>query len=498
MRGRAEAAANVERALGRVVLVVALALVALAPSARAGGPSMLVGTADDTVRQATLVAAKAKMGQLRLAGFDSVRVTQVWAPGQVTAPPSDLAVLENVAAAARLYGMRVFLAVYAAGSRTTPLTPKDQNDFATFAGALARALPGIRDFVVGNEPNTNRFWLPQFNPDGTDAAAPAYESLLALTYDALKAVSPDVNVIGGALSPRGGDRPPPADNKHSPTSFITDLGAAYRASGRTKPIMDEFAIHPYQESSSLSPTSAHPSTTSIGIADYDKLVGLLGKAFDGTAQPGSTLPIVYGEFGVETKIPEAKASLYTGSESANTKPVDEETQGSYYRQAVSLAFCQANVRAIMILHAFDESTLGPSGGWQSGVFYADGTRKASLQAMQRAARDARGGTIARCPGLQLTPQAKVAYPRGKALRALPLELTVTCDVDCNVYARLEKLPKHSTTLAASGRAPARTKTTISFPARHVAPGRYRFTVRLTAPVNVGPPSLVTSGTIVLR
>ena len=459
---------------------------------------MIVGTADDTVRQQTLVAAKAKMAQLRLAGFDAVRISDIWTPGAVTPPADDLATIKNVAAAAKIYGMELFVAVHNAGSRTTPLTQKDQLDFAGYVGSLARAVPEIKDFVIGNEPNTNRFWLPQFSPDGTDAAAPAYESLLALSYDAVKAVSPNLNVIGGALSPRGGDKPPPADNKHSPTMFITDLGAAYRASGRTKPIMDEFAIHPYQDSSSLAPNVGHPTTTSVGIADYDKLVSLLGKAFDGTAQPGSTLPIVYGEFGVETQIPAAKASLYTGNEGPNTKPVTEQTQGDYYRQAVSLSFCQANVRAIMILHAYDESSLGPSGGWQSGVFYADGTPKASLPAMQKAARDARGGVVARCPGLQLTPQAKVTFPRGRALQSVPLKLSVKCDLDCNVYARLEKLPRHSTTLAVSSHALAGTRTAITLPSRRVAPGEYRFTVRLTAPVNVGPPSLVTSDTIVLR
>ena len=300
------------------------------------------------------------------------------------------------------------------------------------------------------------------------------------------------------MSPRGGDKPPPADNKHSPTTFIQDLGAAYRASGRTVPIMDEFAIHPYEDNSSAPPTSTHTNTTTIAIADYDKLVGLLGNAFDGTAQPGSTLPIVYGEFGVESQIPAAKASLYTGSESATTKPVDETTQGAYYRQAIGIAFCQSNVRAIMILHAYDESTLGPSGGWQSGVFYADGTPKTSLPAMQQATRDERGGTIARCPGLALTPQGTALYPSGKPLQTMPLKVVVTCDLDCNVYARLEKLPKHSTTMAVGGRAFAGVKTTFTFPARRLAPGQYRFTVRLTAPVNVGPPSLLTSPPLVIR
>jgi hypothetical protein len=337
--------------------------------------------------------------------------------------------------------------------------------------------------------------MPLFNLDGTDAAAPAYETLLAKTYDALKAVDPKIDVIGGAVSPRGGDRPNTGRDTHSPTVFIQDLGAAYRASGRTLPIMDAFAIHPYEDNSSLPPDFTHPNSTTIAIADYPKLVTLLGQAFDGTAQPGSTLPIVYGEFGVEAQVPPAKSALYTGVEPATTKPVDEATQGNYYAQALALAFCQPNVEAIMILHAFDETALDR---WQSGLYYADGTPKASLPAVQAAARASHGGVIARCDDLQLTPQGKAVYPRGRALAAPPLKISVTCDIDCNVYARLEKLPKHSTTLAVRGSALGGARTTITFPARRIAAGTYRFTVRLTAPVNVGPPSLLTSSVVVLK
>jgi hypothetical protein len=86
---------------------------------------------------------------------------------------------------------------------------------------------------------------------------------------------------------------------------------------------------------------------------------------------------------------------------------------------------------------------------------------------------------------------------GGALQSPPLKLTVTCDLDCNIYARLEKLPRHSTTLAVSAHVQAGTPTTIAFPARRVRPGTYRFTVRLTAPVNTGPPRVLTSKTIVL-
>ena len=68
------------------------------------------------------------------------------------------------------------------------------------------------------------------------------------------------------------------------------------------------------------PPSATHTGTSIGIADYDRLVSLLGQEFDGTAQRGSTLPILYDEFGVESDIPAAKLGLYTGAEAATVHP----------------------------------------------------------------------------------------------------------------------------------------------------------------------------------
>ena len=211
--------------------------------------------------------------------------------------------------------------------------------------------------------------------------------------------------------------------------------------------MDALAIHPYPENSSIPPTFAHPNTTTIGIADYTKLVGLLGTAFDGTGQPGSTLPILYAEYGIETQIPAAKASLYTGAEAATIKPVPEATQAAYYKQAIAMSFCQPNVMGILIFHAFDESALDR---FQSGLYYADGTPKSSLAAVRDAVRQARGGVIAKCPELELTPQVKVTYPRIRAVAAGTAAIAVTCDIDCNVYARLERLPRHSTTLATRG------------------------------------------------
>src|SRR5262245_19002971 len=295
-----------------IPLLLPLFLLAGASTAHSAGPTMTFGAAEDAVRQSDPVVARQKMAQLAAAGMRAVRITSLWVPPATTPDGGEIAALNNVATAAQRYGVTLYVSVFSPGSKTTPLTPEAQSQFVQYAANLLRAVPAIRNVIVGNEPTLNRFWLPQFNPDGTDAAAPAYEALLAQAYDAIKAGDPTITVYGGALSPRGVDKPNTGRDTHSPTAFIADLGAAYRASGRTAPIMDGFALHPYGEASNVKPDVTHPKSTSIGLADYSKLVTLLGQAFDGTAQPGSTLPILYDEYGVESDIPDTKASLYTG------------------------------------------------------------------------------------------------------------------------------------------------------------------------------------------
>ena len=167
--------------------------------------------------------------------------------------------------------------------------------------------------------------------------------------------------------------------------------------------MDALALHPYEDNSSVAPIDGvHPNSTTIALADYDKLVTLLGSVFAGTAQRGSTLPIYYDEFGVETQIPPAKAGLYTGQEPVMTvKPVPEAVQGAYYRQAVELAFCQPNVRGMFLFHAIDEPDLNR---WQSGLFYVDRSAKSDLGRVRAAISQAHRGVVAKeSPRDRLSP-----------------------------------------------------------------------------------------------
>jgi hypothetical protein len=467
-------------ALGSVIALVA-------PSLAHAGPGLVVGAVEDDVRTSTLVEANARMADLRLSGFRAVRVTSYWRPGQTAPSEAELGVLRNVGDAGMQNGVRIYVTVMSPGSATTPLTDEARAAFASYAAAIARAVPSLHDVIVGNEPNLNRFWLPQFAVDGSSAAPAAYLALLAETYDAVKAVSPDVRIYGGALSPRGTDRPSGIRPTHSPTTFIQGLGAAYRASGRTRPVMDALSIHPYMDNSSQAPTTTHPVGTNITIADYDKLVALLGEAFDGTAQPGSKLPIFYGEFGVESEIPASKSSLYTGSEPTTTKPVSEATQAAYYQQALALAFCQPNVEGMLLFLSRDERNRT---NWQSGIDYVDGTPKTSHARVTKSLDRTAGGSVTRCPGLELPVHTSyLRFGTRSAAKRGAFRTSFRCDLDCRYLVRLENAVTHATRLAASGSAKVGELVQADLGTRRLKPGTYRYTLRLVHPVNPAAPTV---------
>jgi hypothetical protein len=462
------------------LLAGVFAALVLAPAAHAGGPAMRIGATEDQVKQLSLVQAKAKLELLKLGGLDSVRVTLIWAPGQTAPAKDDQKAIANVLGGAALAGIKAYVGITQFGSRTTPLTDEARSDFSKYVASVAKTFPLLAGVIVGNEPNLNRFWLPQFNPDGTDAAAPAFLRLLAQAYDAIKAAQPTMKVYGVGLSPRGGDNPNASRLTHSPTVFLRDLGTAYRASGRTAPIMDGLAFHPYQDNSSQPPTFQHPNSTTISIADYGKLVKLLGEAFDGTAQKGSTLRILYDEYGVESLIPTDHSLLYTGDEPTTTHPVDEATQGAYYKQAIAIAFCQPNVDGILLFHAIDEAELS---AWQSGLYYTDATPKTSLSAVGQAASQSRRGVVAKCDGLRLTPKLKtLAWPTQAQLRRHETSVSFICDIDCTYEARLMRAGKLVTRKI--GTATGGSVWTVPLRKR-LAAGSYSIRLALAAAVNVG-------------
>jgi hypothetical protein len=452
--------------------LVALSLVAAQPAL--GSTRMFVGAADDGARSLNPLGAKAKMDRAAVAGFGVLRMTAVWSPGQQKVAGDELVALQNASAAAQLDGIRLILLIYPRDSRTTPLTSRARGEFAAYAASIARRFPAITDFIVGNEPNLNRFWMPQFGVGGVDLAARSYELLLAATYDALKLVSSDVNVIGGALSPSGQDKANSVRQTHSPTVFIKDLGAAYRQTGRRRPIMDMFATHPYLIPSRLAPSFAHPKTTTIGIADYPKLVHLLTSAFAGTGQRGETLPIVYDEFGYQSQIPVQKRSLYThlGSPAAKDA-ISEALQATYYRQAFALAACQPTVAGLLVFHVADERD---ARGWQSGVYYSDGTPKSSLAGVRDGALAAQSGTLRTCSVSKTTSNlGGVAFHEPTATEPRMLAIDFSCVLPCSYLAQVVDAQTGAVVAGVAGKAVG--EQTLSLPADSLEPGNFQYVLR---------------------
>jgi hypothetical protein len=98
--------------------------------------------------------------------------------------------------------------------------------------------------------------------------------------------------------------------------------------------------------------------------------------------------------------------------------------------------------------------------------------------------EARRGVIAHCTGLKLPVKAKLDRPSARNPR---FSFRLSCDLDCTYRARLERLPIHSTVMVTRGVAVGGKPLRVAFAPRKLAPGRYRFTVRVTASVNPGPP-----------
>jgi hypothetical protein len=260
--------------------------------------------------------------------------------------------------------------------------------------------------VIWNEPNSSRFWRPQFTPDGTSLAPAAYELLLAQCWDALHAARPGVNVIAASAA-RGNDNPAaPSNVSHSPVNFYRKIGQAYRASGRQLPILDTVGHNPYPVTNAERPWIRHPGSTAISEGDYDKLIAVLKEAFGGTRQPlpgQRGVSIWYMEQGFQTTVDPAKGGFYRGRETgrqllppffvraaAGAGARLASDQATQLSDAVQLAYCQPAVGAFFNFELADETNLA---GWQSGVLWSDMTPKPSYVAFRSAVRRVASGRV---------------------------------------------------------------------------------------------------------
>jgi hypothetical protein len=146
-----------------------------------------------------------------------------------------------------------------------------------------------------------------------------------------------------------------------------------------------------------------PKSKQLGIADYPRLVALLGAnlARAGSDQLGLTLPIYYTEYGIETGVPRDKGP-YSGTQPTTRcgkkktpcpLTVSADKQQTLYTDAIDLAACQPTVAGFFLFHLVDDQELER---WQSGLYYFDLSAKSSLAAVSKAAIAARDDPVTSC------------------------------------------------------------------------------------------------------
>jgi hypothetical protein len=102
--------------------------------------------------------------------------------------------------------------------------------------------------------------------------------------------------------------------------------------------------------------------------------------------------------------------------------------------------------------------------------------------MKQAARQTRGGIVAKCVALKLTPAVDRFGPFGSNGR---YGVNFRCDIDCTVETSLERLSDRKVVSKLTGRALAGIYSVVRLPKLKLIKGAYRFTVVFYAPVNRG-------------
>ncbi len=364
----------------RISAVLASACAALALTGAAS--STTFGVADDAGKYAEDGGA-GFFTMLTQLGMTENRMAVFWDPSQ---PDTivDQAFLDRAVPQAQRRGIDVIFAIYPLKARALVDTPNGIQLFAQYAAKVAERYPYVRKMICLNEGNQPRFHQPQFDEAGNGISGAVQEQAMAACYDALKAVDPGIDVIAFGLSPRGNDDfEAPSNVSHSPIRFLKEVGDAYRASGRTKPIADDLSVHCYPNVNTDAPSVGYV-WPKVGCVNLERFKQAWWDAFHGTAQPvfreggdtrtGPFVRIFVDEVGYQARIAPEKAALYSGGE--NVPLLDETTQGTYYAQLIALMACDPDVALLNFFHAVDETNLA---AWQSG---ARGPRRGRACALQ--------------------------------------------------------------------------------------------------------------------
>ena len=402
---------------------------------------------------------------------------------------SELRVLENVAGRGGPNGVRLYVTVMHPGSRTTPLTDEARSEFASYAAAIVRE--GARD------PARHR--RERAEPQPLLAPAVRARRLERGARGVSRAARADLRRAEGRLARRArlrrrglpaGHRPA---GRHPPDAFPHDVHPGARASrtaraAATRPVMDAFVDPRLRRTTRASRRrrrtrsrrrSASPTTTSSSRCSGRRSTGRRSAARRCRSSTAST---------ASSRRSRRRRRASTPAPSRRRRgPSTEATQAAYYQQALALAFCQPNVDG-MLLFPRRTSARAPAGSPASAT--STGRRRAACRASREALDRTTGGSIARCPGVQLavrTTSAPLRHALGGEARDVPRELP--CDLDCVYEVRRRAGVDAPTKMVEAG--PRRGRASRRGRPRRPPPraGRVPLHAKLVHPVNPGPPTV---------
>ena len=458
-----------------------------------GQAAINVGVADDLpVGQPDGGAASVAL--MNDVGLKEVRLSVLWDSTQPTTIVNQ-AQIEAVVQVATLRGVNVVFSVAPLKARSITV-PGANAQFVAFLDQVAQTFPTVKNIIVGNEPNQPRFWQPQFDSRGRNVSGAAYEALLASSYDALKAVDPTINVIGIGLSPRGNDNPKASGNvSTSPVKFLQAVGAAYRASGRKKPLMDQFAYHVYPRKDTDGLTVGYP-WPNAGVTNFNRVKQAFWDAFGGTGQKTfeqglrAKLDEVGWQVAVASSLPP-----YFGAESI--APTTEAAQAGIYSALLRYVACDPAFNSVLFFGLQDERNLDR---WQAGLIRADGSLRPSYHAVKATIAETAGNCAGRMRSWRhstIVDGADATFRRDRWLpsRVDSWSFTGSADedalFDAGIY-RLRRGHRGARVLAESGQFDAHLTRFVRFPGRRLSPGSYVYSIRFRAEANPNRTTRVTS------
>jgi hypothetical protein len=255
----------------------------------------------------------------------------------------------------------------------------------------AGTLPFVQALQVWNEPNQDRWLAPQFR--GKEIIGPdQYRELLNPSYNAIKAVSPRTLVVTGGTSPYGdppGGPYPPGGPRVRPVQWWEDFlcvravkskkkGKKGKKSKKVryvrgtgcsgKPVFDVFS-HQAIDNTGKGPLQSGPTKWDVSTPDLGRLVPLLRAAERLGTVSGGSHPVWVTEFWWDSNPPNPSGS-----------PLN--TQARWIEQSLYLFWKAGADTAINF--TIRDATVFPTtrNGFQSGLYFLDGSSKPALTAFR--------------------------------------------------------------------------------------------------------------------